>query len=385
MKNLFILLFLTAGLGAWSQVAINADGSLPNSSAMLDVKSTSRGLLLPRMTAAQRDAIVSPATGLLIFCTDNGFYYSNNGTPATPDWVIVNSQWQSDANGIYYSGGRVGIGTAPTIYNLEVQGSYPFQRIKATYGWAGIAIDKAAATDNGYLVHQQGGIDLWAEGTVGDNNFCIRNWGLASDAMNVNWANNKVIFSGKVGVKTDPAYDLHINSSDYTAGHITTPYNGCTAFEVIATSTSAGTWALYSYASAAGYAAYFSGNVYCSGTYLPSDEKLKDNIQPMKNSLDKIMQLDVMTYNYKTSGFPELNLPSDRQNGFTAQNLESVFPELVKLNPAKKEQPVDFKAVNYTGLIPVLTKAVQEQQAMIENLENLNAELVKRIEKLESR
>lgn len=385
MRNLLLLICLMVGLSAFSQVALNTDGSAPEPSAMLDVKSTTRGLLIPRMTAVQRDAIVSPAKGLLIFCTDNSFYYSNNGTPTTPDWVILNSQWLSDANGIYYSGGRVGIGTAPTTYNLDVQGSYPFQRIKATYGWAGLTIDKAEATDNGYLVHQQGGIYLWAEGTIGSNNFSLRNWGTASDAMNVNWTNNKVIFSGKVGVKTEPAYDLHINSTDYTAGHITTPYNGCTAFEVIATSSVAGTWALYSYASTAGYAGYFSGNVYCSGTYLPSDEKLKDNIRPMKNSLDKIMQLDVMTYNYNTTGFPELNLPTDRQNGFTAQNLESVFPELVKLNPAKKEQPVDFKAVNYTGLIPVLTKAVQEQQAMIENLENLNAELIKRIEKLESK
>ncbi|MBK6347415.1 MAG: tail fiber domain-containing protein [Bacteroidales bacterium] len=89
----------------------------------------------------------------------------------------------------------------------------------------------------------------------------------------------------------------------------------------------------------------------------------------MEKSLEKVMQLDVMTYDFKASEFPEMNLPHDKQNGFTAQNLENVFPELVKLNPAKKEQPVDFKAVNYTGLIPVLTKAIQEQQALIEKMQ----------------
>jgi len=74
---------LTAGL--WmilpaylqAQVAINTDGSNPDNSAMLDVKSTDKGILIPRMTQAQRDAINAPATGLLIYQTDNnpGFYY----------------------------------------------------------------------------------------------------------------------------------------------------------------------------------------------------------------------------------------------------------------------------------------------------------------------
>lgn len=66
MKNLFILLFLAAGLSAWSQVGINADASAPDNSAMLDVKSTTKGLLAPRMTQAQRNAITNPAAGRLI-------------------------------------------------------------------------------------------------------------------------------------------------------------------------------------------------------------------------------------------------------------------------------------------------------------------------------
>jgi uncharacterized protein (TIGR02145 family) len=77
--------FLTASLALismlsmqlYSQVGINTDNSAPDSSAMLDVKSTSKGLLVPRMTAAQRTAISSPATGLLIWQTDGiqGYYY----------------------------------------------------------------------------------------------------------------------------------------------------------------------------------------------------------------------------------------------------------------------------------------------------------------------
>jgi hypothetical protein len=47
-------------------VAINRSNSQPHPSAMLDVSSTTRGILVPRMTSAQRTAIVNPATGLML-------------------------------------------------------------------------------------------------------------------------------------------------------------------------------------------------------------------------------------------------------------------------------------------------------------------------------
>ena len=83
---LFILLF---SLATQSQnVAINTDGSNPDASAMLDVKSTSKGLLTPRMTAAQRTAISSAATGLLIYQTDGsaGYYYYDGSS-----WLQISS------------------------------------------------------------------------------------------------------------------------------------------------------------------------------------------------------------------------------------------------------------------------------------------------------
>ncbi len=67
-------------------MAINTSGSTADNSAMLDVSSTSKGVLVPRMTAAQVAAISAPATGLLVYQTDGttGFYYYNGST-----WTIV--------------------------------------------------------------------------------------------------------------------------------------------------------------------------------------------------------------------------------------------------------------------------------------------------------
>lgn len=69
-------------------MAINTTGSVANASAMLDVSSTTQGVLVPRMTAAQRTAIAAPATGLLVYQTDGtaGFYFYN-GTA----WTSLNS------------------------------------------------------------------------------------------------------------------------------------------------------------------------------------------------------------------------------------------------------------------------------------------------------
>lgn len=97
-----ICLLFTTSLHA-QNVGINADGSTPDASAMLHVKSSDKGLLIPSMTAAQRTAIVSPATGLLVYQTDGvtGFYY-NNGTPVAPGWITLsttNATWQLSGNG----------------------------------------------------------------------------------------------------------------------------------------------------------------------------------------------------------------------------------------------------------------------------------------------
>ena len=86
-KNLFsliLILFINGVL--FSQVSINIDGTNPDNSAMLDVKSTNKGLLIPRMTRAEMGAIPNPADGLMVYCTDCA-----NGTGALS--LFISGEW----------------------------------------------------------------------------------------------------------------------------------------------------------------------------------------------------------------------------------------------------------------------------------------------------
>ncbi len=90
MKNLIITAALVFGIGTAAQaqsVAINTSGAAADNSAILDVSSTDKGVLIPRMTAAQRTAITG-TNGLLVYQTDApaGFYY-HNGTI----WVLLST------------------------------------------------------------------------------------------------------------------------------------------------------------------------------------------------------------------------------------------------------------------------------------------------------
>jgi hypothetical protein len=101
-KSTIMLLFVAAVFSqskskSYAQgMAVNASGAAANNSAMLDVSSTSQGVLVPRMLSGQRLGISSPATGLLVYQTDapSGFYYYDGS-----DWVSLSTGTPSGAAG----------------------------------------------------------------------------------------------------------------------------------------------------------------------------------------------------------------------------------------------------------------------------------------------
>ncbi len=159
-RILFVIcFFLHTVLTNAQSAAINNDGSNADGSAILDVKSTNKGFLLPRMTTAQRTAIVFPAKGLKVFDTDTNCFWFHNGTA----WVEIGSdknQWLQSTNHIYNANsGNVGIGTNAPVNKLSVVHDGTGLLVKSTAGYSNIDID--AYNTEPHLRFFSNGIRKW--------------------------------------------------------------------------------------------------------------------------------------------------------------------------------------------------------------------------------
>ncbi len=125
------LLFVIALSSSSAQISINTDGSMSDSSAVLDITSTDRGMLIPRMDSLAREAIENPATGLMVFdnSTNNFWFYSggwqeintegdNLGDHRATQNIRLDDRYLSgdgDDEGIFVDvGGNIGFGIAPS-------------------------------------------------------------------------------------------------------------------------------------------------------------------------------------------------------------------------------------------------------------------------------
>lgn len=109
-----------------------------------------------------------------------------------------------------------------------------------------------------------------------------------------------------------------------------------------------------------------------------SDKRIKNEIVPIVYGLDEIVKLEPLNYKQRvTKGFRESQGYVEGEMvesfGFVAQDLYQVIPELVNV----PEDPDSYWTVNYSKLTPILVKAIQEQQQLIEELQS-------RIESLEA-
>ena len=137
IKTIAMLALVLGSTKAIAQnTAINSTGTTPDASAMLDVSSTTKGLLTPRMTAVQRAAISSPATGLLVYQTDgtDGFYFYDGSAwillinnvdalPAVSGAAVTNLNASNLASGTVGTA-RLGTGTADNSTYLRGDGTW---------------------------------------------------------------------------------------------------------------------------------------------------------------------------------------------------------------------------------------------------------------------
>ncbi len=95
-----------------------------------------------------------------------------------------------------------------------------------------------------------------------------------------------------------------------------------------------------------------------------SDIRLKKNINKIENALNKVLNLQGVTYQWKKDEYPSYKFEEGNKIGLIAQDVEKTFPELVRT------ETDGMKSVNYANLSPVLIEAIKEQQGIIKDLES---------------
>jgi len=195
---LFTIFFAVLYCNA-QNVAINNDGTSATSSAMLDVKSTTKGFMMPRMTTAQRTTIQSPALGLLVFDTDTKTV-----------WAYDGSSWKN----LYTSGGL----TLPFSQTINQAGA-AFNITNAGTAILGVSSNVSTAAING-ANNSTGGIGVFGSsgaasgtGVIGQSISGTGVFGNSTDG---------------VGVKASSTNGLalQVNGNLKIAGGNTNPTNG---------------------------------------------------------------------------------------------------------------------------------------------------------------
>ncbi len=227
MRTFIILLLFYSLSIAHAQVAINTDNSVPDPSSMLDVKSIDKGILLPRMTTAQRTAIASPASGLLVFDNTSGsFWFYSAGA-----WVELadqsSQQWTPNGSNISYSSGNVGVGDATPASTFTVGDGDKFQ-INGTEGDVVFTDDNATILFPATAIPNSPMLQMFSSGTQNADRMVISHspafplWGLEySDTIDIIHFRSGTgrhfsfdLGSGHFGIGVpDPEYPLDVHGT----------------------------------------------------------------------------------------------------------------------------------------------------------------------------
>ena len=169
MKKLsFLIAFIFPVMLFAQSVAINNDASQPDITAILDIKSNTKGLLIPRLTTAERTAIASPAVGLTVFDSNTATYWIFRGD-LNGSWVelmhSLDKHWDRTGTNVFNTNsGNVGIGTNNPTEKLTINATNPAIRFTN------------ANVEKGYLENSGNNVRLGTYGTnsLGNLVFTIR-------------------------------------------------------------------------------------------------------------------------------------------------------------------------------------------------------------------
>ena len=266
------------------------------------------------------------ATGTNGITGAKGFLADGTALGNTPYWN--GSTWVLNSNNIFNNGHFVGIGTAAPNSKLEIGSpGWSNSAFKINPAFGGTPLFDIAEFNGGCQIHAPtsslniGGyfgvgiatptamVDIASPGW---SNPCLRitPYSGANPLFSVSEYNgwSSVYFDGYVGIgQLSPAYRLDV-----------------------------------------------AGEIQCVALHQTSDSRFKNEITNLTNALTDIVQLQGVSFNFDTLNYPAKHFPKGKQIGLIAQDVETVFPELVATDS------LGVKNLNYIGLIPVLIESIKE-------------------------
>lgn len=402
LRNILIVFFCYTSL-TFAQVGIGTTS--PDPSAILEIRSANAGLLIPRLTVAERNAIANPATGLLIFQTDgSSTFYFYNGTA----WVqlidanfwTINGNAGTDFN-INYLGTTDDQDFVVRANNNEVfritsnglligtQMSQNLVHIESPNAPAFI-IEDGNQNDGFVLSSDNNGNASWIDPDVLSNNI-DDDWAYVNPTNDQNTdpiyrlgntligrnpltgsvfdlsralldvQNNDDIVGTSIGLGSDEYYaDL---ASEFTFSHDVVPLTDNTSS--LGTGTVA--WS----------------EVFASEIINTSDIRDKKEIREIPYGIEHLLKLNPVTYNWNGK---VQDLRKQKKVGFIAQELQEVIPEIVhnytwkRTNSGNYYKQTHNLGVSYTELLPVIVKSIQEHQILVKEIEDIQSEIKKLLE-----
>jgi len=274
------------------------------------------------------------------------------------------ASWTTPSSGSGSSGNFVDLTTDQTI-----DGSKTFTK--------NITINDITVGNN--AGNQSTTLGLEANELSGENNTAIGFIALNGDSGSDNTAVGTNALRDIGTTSGNTAIGVNAGSFDNTGGNNNTylgAYTGADNSSAISNSTAIGYNALLSsnntiqLGNSSITKVKTSGTVNSNGIVLTSDKRLKTNIIPIQNGVETIMKLNPVHYDKKNA--LNSNEYTKTENGFIAQEIQKVLPFVV-IESTDKDK---LLSVDYNSIIPVLTKAIQEQQNEINELKELVKQLI---------
>jgi hypothetical protein len=311
------------------------------------------------------------STGVFRVATGNsqGIDFGKMGTGSFAAWMQVGYGGYADPLAIQPLGGNVGIGTNNPISLLHITGSET-----ATDGEAGVFMDiqNTAGSTTGRLLgvrfNHYTGVPKAAifyrrnlSNGRGDMVFAISNVDDATTIVNYTDAAMVITRTKNVGIGTNiPARTLHVKQNVIHRA-IRMEHQTTTDYWEVGVADESKAFRFDYNGTNKAYIAIADGTYYTA-----SDLRLKQGIEPLENSLHKVMKLKPSKFYFKDSE------SSKKSIGFISQDVEQLFPELVSISEE------GYKYLSYDEFSVIAIKAIQEQQEYIHQLE----ERLERLERL---